>query len=254
MRRLVDLAPCRPARRCCGCRRRRPRPARSGGSRRTRPGCRDAGSRVKATPEPESVAAVAEDHRLHVDRGAEVLGDPLLAAVEHARGRCSTSRRPRASRGRAARAGPAGSRGRRARAMACLKVSTSPRRSSTSRSRSDSVPRSFFSRVERLGEHLGVDAEHGGAEHLEQPAVGVQREPLVARSARPGRATDSSLRPTLRTVSIIPGIENFAPGADADQQRVVGVAEPACPSPPRARAGARRSRRRARRAGRRPPR
>ena len=29
--------PCRPGRRCCGCRRRRPRPGRSGGSRRTRP-------------------------------------------------------------------------------------------------------------------------------------------------------------------------------------------------------------------------
>ena len=49
------------------------------------------------------------------------------------------------------------------------------------------------------------------AEHLEQPAVGVQREALVVAAARPGRCTDSSLRPTLRTVSIIPGIENFAP-------------------------------------------
>ena len=34
----------------------------------------DAGARVHA--------AVAEDHRLHVDGGAEVLGDVLLAAVE----------------------------------------------------------------------------------------------------------------------------------------------------------------------------
>ena len=32
-----------------------------------------------------SLAPVAEHHRLHVDRGAEVLGDLLLAAVEHAR-------------------------------------------------------------------------------------------------------------------------------------------------------------------------
>ena len=37
-------------------------------------GERDAGAGVHA--------AVAEHHRLHVDRGAEVLGDPLLAAVE----------------------------------------------------------------------------------------------------------------------------------------------------------------------------
>ena len=59
-------------------------------------------------------AAVAEHHRLHVDRGAEVLGDPLLAAVERGRGRCSRSRRPRGWPGRAARAGPAGSPGRRA--------------------------------------------------------------------------------------------------------------------------------------------
>ena len=42
-----------------------------------------AGSRVKATPVPESVAEVAEHHRADVDGGAEVVGDPLLPPVEH---------------------------------------------------------------------------------------------------------------------------------------------------------------------------
>ena len=48
----VDGRPGRPGSACCGCRRRRPRPARWPGSRRRRRACPDAGSRVKATPVP----------------------------------------------------------------------------------------------------------------------------------------------------------------------------------------------------------
>ena len=40
--------------------------------------------------------------------------------------------------------------------------------------------------VELDGERLRVDAEHGGTEHLEQPAVGVEGEALTA--AGPGQA------------------------------------------------------------------
>jgi hypothetical protein len=41
-----------------------------------------AGLRVKATPVPEVVAGVAEDHLLHVDGGAPVVGDVVHAAVD----------------------------------------------------------------------------------------------------------------------------------------------------------------------------
>ena len=37
--------------------------------------------RVKPTPVPRVVVAVAEHHRLHVDRGAEVVADALADAV-----------------------------------------------------------------------------------------------------------------------------------------------------------------------------
>ena len=36
---------------------------------------------MKATPVPEVLALVAEDHALDVDRGAQVVGDALGAAV-----------------------------------------------------------------------------------------------------------------------------------------------------------------------------
>ena len=214
---LVVRAPCRsapgpPAGRCCGCRRRRPRPARSAGSRRRRPGCPDAGSRVKATPVPESMPQVAEDHRADVDRGAQVAGDPLLPAVEHrALGVPGVEDRARPP-GPAARAGPAGSRARRARATTLL-----------------------VGRRRAAAQVVGVEVEVvGGALRsleLRRARPRTARRRCRARScrtsgsaggrsprrtarcrpARRGRATDSSLSPMLRTVSIIPGIENFAP-------------------------------------------
>ena len=66
---------------------------------------------------------------------------------------------------------------------------------------------------------------HDVAEHLHEAPVGVPREALVAGRARRGPRRDSSLRPRLRTVSSMPGIDSRAPRAHGDEQRVVGVAE-----------------------------
>ena len=42
------------------------------------------------------------------------------------------------------------------------------------------MPLACLGGVQRVLEVLAVDAEHGLAEHLDQPPVGVEREPLVA--------------------------------------------------------------------------
>ena len=200
-------------------------------------------------------AEVAEHHRLDVDGGAEVLGDPLLAAVEHARGRCSTSRRRRGWRGPAARAGPAGSRGRRARVTMLLEGRRrAPRRSSASRSRSFVGALGVLGRVEGVGEVLAVDAEHGGAEHLQQPAVGVQREALVL--ALPGEARDRLVvEADVEDGLHHPGHRELRARAHADTSSGSSGSPSVGPSPPRARevladlARARRARRPSREVG-----
>ncbi len=93
-------------------------------------------------------------------------------------------------------------------------VATRPRRSSAVELGVGLDTALGLERVERVVEHVGLDAEHGGAEHLHQAAVGVPGEPLVARGRRQPEHR-SSLSPTLRTVSIMPGIENFAPDRTA---------------------------------------
>jgi hypothetical protein len=80
--------------------------------------------------------------------------------------------------------------------------------------------------VERGREDLAVDAEHGLAEHLEQPAVGVPREPLVAaglRQALHRRVVQADVENRLHH----PRHRDHRPGPHAHQQRVVPVAEPA---------------------------
>ncbi len=73
-------------------------------------------------------------------------------------------------------------------------------------------------------------SEDGLAEHLDEAAVGVPGEALVAGLAWPGPARNWSLRPMLRTVSIIPGIENFAPERTDTSSGSSGLRRGACPS------------------------
>ena len=56
-------------------------------------------------------------------------------------------------------------------------------------------------------------------------------------------ATDASFSPMLRTVSIIPGIENFVPERTETSSGAEGITQPGAPSPPPGRRGGRRPRR-----------
>ena len=171
-----------------------------------------AGGRVAGEGDPGArvVAAVAEDHRLHVHGRAEVLLDPLLAAVED---------------------GALGVPGVEDGAHGEVELLARVLRELAPGVLGDGV----LERLDQLAQV--VDAEVGvglGATVLLQLVEGRGRTPRSrcrARSRRtsgaaggrsPSRTarrwlwsarprTDSSLRPTLRTVSIIPGIENFAP-------------------------------------------
>ena len=84
--------------------------------------------------------------------------------------------------------------------------------------------------VDRVLEVLAVDVEHGLAEHLDQPPVGVPGEPLVARLL--GQAVDR----LVRQADVQDGVHHaghgeLGAGPDADQQRVGGVAELAAHGP-----------------------
>ncbi len=71
----------------------------------------------------------------------------------------------------------------------------------------------------------GLDAEHGGAEHLQQPSVGVVGEPLVAagqgREAVHRLVVEADVEHRLHH----PGHRELRARADRDQQRPVGLAE-----------------------------
>ncbi len=82
----------------------------------------------------------------------------------------------------------------------------------------------LLGRVELALEQLAVDVEHGLAEHLDQPPVGVPGETLVAGLL--GQAGDAGVvQPEVQDGVHHPGHRVLPAGAHADQQRVVGVAE-----------------------------
>ena len=131
------------------------------------------------------------------------------AVGDGARG-SSTIRRRRRSRPRAARSDPAGRRRRaRARRSPCSRGPAPP-----SRRRRESVsalrPRSSLKSSSRSSKTWWSSAEHDVGIHLDEAAVGIVGEALVGRRLA-SASTVSSLRPRLRTVSIMPGIEARAP-------------------------------------------
>jgi hypothetical protein len=86
----------------------------------------------------------------------------------------------------------------------------------------------FLQLVQRVGEEAGLDPQHGGAEHLQQPAVGVPGEPVVPR--HPCQPFDALVvEPDVEHRLHHPGHRELRTGADGDQQRVVGLAEPLAP-------------------------
>jgi hypothetical protein len=86
----------------------------------------------------------------------------------------------------------------------------------------DALPR--LGGIEGLPERLAVDAEHGLAEHLDQPAVGVPGEPLVARRLHEpehGMVVEPHVQDGLHH----PGHGVLRARAHAHQQRIGRVAE-----------------------------
>ena len=78
--------------------------------------------------------------------------------------------------------------------------------------------------VDRVLERVPVDAEHGLAEHLDQPPVGIPGEPLVPRLlGQPvhGLVGDADVQDGVHH----PWHGELGPGPDADQQRVGRVAK-----------------------------
>ena len=171
------------------------------------------------------LAEVAEHHRADVHRRAEVVRDPLPPPVQP---------------------GPLGVPG----------VEDRPHRQVQLKSRvlrelpAGALQHDALEVVDQLPQHLGrqlhvaadavpvnrvlqgpveeraVEAEHGLAEHLDQPAVGVPAEPGVAGGrdqALDGPVVEADVEHRLHH----PRHRERGPGADADQQRVHLVAEPA---------------------------
>ena len=137
----------------------------------------DAGARV--------VVAVAEDHGLHVDGGAQVVGDAL--AVRGRRwpgGRSSSGRPPRWRRA-------AGRRvlGERRAGVALDDLLVGVDQVAQQLGRHLGVrggAGQLLGRVEEGVELLAGQLEHDAPVHGDEAAVGVEGEPLVARSAWPG--------------------------------------------------------------------
>ena len=176
------------------------------------------------------LAAVAEDHRDDAHRGAEVAGDPLLAAVEH-----GSLGVPRVE-DRADRQVQLVARVLRERRAGALLDQVLVRRDELLQVLDAEVhvvggTARLLEPVELVVEGGRLDAEDGGAEHLQQPSVGVVGEPLVAagqgREAVHRLVVEADVEDRLHH----PGHRELRARADRDQQRPVGLAEGAADLP-----------------------
>ena len=186
-----------------------------------------AGGRVTGEGDARAgvVAAVAEHHGLDVDRRARTVGDALLSAVEHrALGVPRVEDRSHRQLELLARVLWEGASrvvldGRLERVDQAAQVVDAE-------VGVGGGVALLLELVEGVGEDLGLDAEHGGTEHLQQAAVGVHREPLV--SALLGQTSDRLVVETdVEHRLHHPGHRHRGPGPDTDQERVRGVAEAA---------------------------
>ena len=178
-------------------------------------GERDAGARV--------VAHVAVDHRHDVDRGAEVVGDLLVVAVVDG-----------------ALAEPAGEDGldgevellvRIAREVAAGVLADDPLRLLDDLAQGGGVEVGVLLRavallggVEGVVEALGLHVHDDPAEHLDEPAVGVPAEPLVA-GQRDQPVERLLVEPEVEDRVHHPGHRELGARADRDEERIGGVAE-----------------------------
>ena len=191
-----------------------------------RAGARVAGERHAG---PRVVAHVAEDHRHHADRRAEVGGDAFLAAVEH----------------RAVGVPRVEDRQHRevhllARVLGELTAGVGEHQVLVGRGQLLEVfgvqfrvacrALGFLRRLKGTLEVITVDVKHGLAEHLDQPPVGVPREPLVAR------LRGEALNRRVGQADVQDGVHHaghgeLSAGPDADEKRVAGLAEFAAHGP-----------------------
>ena len=185
-----------------------------------RPGRRIAGEAHAGT---RVRAGVAEDHRDHVDRRAQVVRDALLAPVEH---RPIGVPRREDRMDRLAKLLARVLRELRARLLLDDRL---VRRHELLEIPGVEVevacdPLAFLELVERLVEPLTADVLHRLAEHLDQAAVGVPREARVVRLA--GQAVHAGVgQPHVEDGLHHPRHRELRPRAHRDQQRVVRVAE-----------------------------
>ena len=179
-------------------------------------GERHAGARVQAQ--------VAEDHRDHVHGRAQVGGDALLAAVEDGAGGV-----PGVEHGVDGQVHLLPGVLRELPVRVCvltmsLYVATRFCRSAGVQVEVVADALGLLRGVEGVLEVLAVDAEHGLAEHLDQAAVGVPGEPLVAG------LLGQALHRLVGQADVQDGVHHarhgeLRPGPDADQQRVGRIAE-----------------------------
>ena len=175
----------------------------------------DAGPRVHAQ--------VAEHHRHHVDRGAEVGGNPLLPPVQD--GPVGVPRLEHRADGqvhllaRLLREVPAG-------VLAHDALERLDQLAQVGGVEIQVVLRPLrpLGRLDRVLEGLAVDAEHRLAEHLDQAAVGVPGEPLVVG------LLGQAVHRLVRQPDVQDGLHHarhgeLRPGPDADQQRIRRVTE-----------------------------
>jgi hypothetical protein len=178
---------------------------------------------------PGVLAEVAEDHRLHVDGGAPRLGDAVQLAVE-----VRAIVVPRAEHG-ADGAPELGVRilgeldaapladGRLELGDQLAQVVGGELGVELDAARVLLGLEQLLERID-LVLVLRLEAEHDVAVHLHEAAIGVVGEARIA-GERDDAATVSSLRPRLRIVSIMPGIEARAPERTDTKSGLVGVAE-----------------------------
>ena len=168
------------------------------------------------------LAGVAEDHRLHVDRGAQVAGDALLAAVQlGARGVPGTEHR--LDRTEQLFAG-------------VLREVCTVRGHDLLVAQDQSLERLRGNLdvgldagldhhlVQGVGEQVAVEVQDGLSEHLDQPPVGVPRETFVARLL--GQAVHGLVvEPDVQDRLHHPGHRELRPGPHRQQQGIGGVAQ-----------------------------
>ena len=186
--------------------------------------------------------------RHDVHAGAERLRDAVHAAVVD-----GLLERPRPPHGldrapQLLHADPSGTSRPVALRTSALYSSTSLRSASSPSSESVSTPSVRRLAPSSCSKRAMRDAEHDVGVHLDEAAIRVVGEARVAARAAPGPSTVRSLRPRLRIVSIMPGIETRRRRAHRDEQRVRRIAEASCRSLPRAARGCARPPRAARRA------